>query len=716
MKILIGQTEEAHPVQPDPKLLRGMLVTWRRILANRARWLGNAEDERTVARDARRDLKKMQFFDAIFAETHIDSLQIDYSAEDLDTDLARMPWEFLFSLARDDLSLPCFRNIDYEDKQQRKVAESPRRLLIIESCPGSFKHKYEFTNEPVSVGIALGAASDTNQGGIELRVIGPRNATFDRITQTVTEFEPDIIHITGIDGHEGALLKGRAQSSTDGFYLLGRSGKEELLSPVDLADGLLSGAKRPRVVLFDCHYSGVELARACVNRGAINAIGFYSTFDDEPVEQFVFDFYKQWRLSGWNTPRAFREALRLSNQHLGAIMWRNPKDGRKILLGEPEPEINMVDGGPTINDVSVDVAAKKNINYCSLHNNRSPFKHFSLQNSRPGAIDLAVKVEMDIGNTPRPLTYVDTVRLTDRLDLKKMVRIPLIWSAAVKQEAVRTTLRIEVKEVSGTDAPITQNEFVTLLPYDEWQYDGDGQAWLPSFVLPRDPAISGIVDGAQHLLPVLFDNPSASFDGYQSVEVIANEPLGASRGSVIDLQVRALWSHISYEISPNYINPPPSYTVNSQRLRPPSEILDSRRGTCIDLSLLMCACLEYVEVLPVIFLLDGHAFCGYWRSLEAHGEFRRASMEGARAPGTLTLADHSSETPWLMTSIAYDEIMFRINRGDLVPLEATLLCRRGGMGDAMSEGLVNLRSQHDFLGMIDISISRQHQVRPLPLH
>jgi hypothetical protein len=83
----------------------------------------------------------------------------------------------------------------------------------------------------------------------------------------------------------------------------------------------------------------------------------------------------------------------------------------------------------------------------------------------------------------------------------------------------------------------------------------------------------------------------------------------------VDLQVEAIWAALLHEWQLGYINPPPTYAdtregvmpLDSQRLRTPSSVRRARMGTCIDLALLFAACLELVDIHPVIFLLDGHA-------------------------------------------------------------------------------------------------------------
>ena len=106
------------------------------------------------------------------------------------------------------------------------------------------------------------------------------------------------------------------------------------------------------------------------------------------------------------------------------------------------------------------------------------------------------------------------------------------------------------------------------------------------------------------------DDPAAGFDGYQSGRA---ESPSTSR-------CRRSGRRSSTNTGLQYINPPPAYSEQTQRLRTPSEILASKSGTCIDLALLLASCLEYIGVYPVVVLLTGHAFVGYWRSEEAHDE------------------------------------------------------------------------------------------------
>lgn len=144
--------------------------------------------------------------------------------------------------------------------------------------------------------------------------------------------------------------------------------------------------------------------------------------------------------------------------------------------------------------------------------------------------------------------------------------------------------------------------------------------------------------------------------------------------SKVDAQVRAIWSALLYDFQLNYINPPPTCTTQSQRLRTPSTVLGGRRGTCIDLSLAIAASLEYIGLNPVIFLLNGHAFPGYWSGDERRDEVLSVPPPLMETPNSQTpLPDEQEEAeetdsyiqtvPWVFDRSRYDEVLECVRRG-----------------------------------------------------
>ncbi|MGH9200875.1 MAG: hypothetical protein ACRD2A_06530, partial [Vicinamibacterales bacterium] len=246
----------------------------------------------------------------------------------------------------------------------------------------------------------------------------------------------------------------------------------------------------------------------------------------------------------------------------------------------------------------------------------------------------------------------------------------------------------------------------------------DNNPWLPSFVLPRDPAVLKIINSSRRYLIGIRDDPAAGFDGYQSVDPDAENPTAG-----VDAQVQAIWTAIVNEYRLQYINPPPAYSDKSQRLRTPSDILVSNTGTCIDLALLVASCLEYIDIYPVLVLLEGHAFAGYWRSEEAHDAFVEVQHVPAEVPAVGSALTRAAAARfvdaygWRLTRLHYDEIMEYVTSGDLVMLEATYLTSASSFAEAIEEGRANMRSRRELDSLLDIRLARTSlpPVTPLPI-
>jgi hypothetical protein len=115
----------------------------------------------------------------------------------------------------------------------------------------------------------------------------------------------------------------------------------------------------------------------------------------------------------------------------------------------------------------------------------------------------------------------------------------------------------------------------------------------------------------------------------------------------------------------------------------------------------------------VIFLLEGHAFPGYWRSEES----RQAFVEGRSAlvPTQGESYKTTAQYRWMEIKDGYDEIVQLARNRDLVPLETVWLTQHKGYWEARDAGLENLRSKIDFECMVDVKGARGKEVTPLPL-
>ena len=260
---------------------------------------------------------------------------------------------------------------------------------------------------------------------------------------------------------------------------------------------------------------------------------------------------------------------------------------------------------------------------------------------------------------------------------------------------------------------------VTLQPADEWRDDDVDRAWLPSFVLPRDPAVVRILDHAQRYLCALQDCPRAGFDGYGP----GDDGNPGAKERVRD-QVRAIWTALVLDFPLGYIGPSSESGATSQRVRSPSRVLAERRGTCLDLALLVAACLEAIGLDPVVCLMRGHALAGYWRTRDARERWGPAGggrMDLSAAEPWPVDMDYSPAPhafSWMISGReGCAELARPMAEGALVPLEATGLTRGMSLGGAEMEGMKWMGDASRFEAMLDIQSARAHPdpVTPLPL-
>ena len=413
--------------------------------------------------------------------------------------------------------------------------------------------------------------------------------------------------------------------------------------------------------------------------GASTAIGFQDSFDDELVEAFFASFYRSWRDAKWDLRTGFLAAWDRVRVHpvgligTGLVLWsemalvgagterpakqradyvRAQKAREKSAHQALDPDAERVEAV-----LKPDVKPMEELNYSLLHNKRPLFESFKLIKLKPGRMtNVAVTADLNAGafSFPYRKLYDFPGEKGDILDLTREIHASLTADLARSvRESVNSSLFVEV---SWNDQLLYRDTHrVRLLPADQWRDTDEDRIWLPCFVLPRDPAVEGIVTKAHRYVRVLRDDPAAGFDGYQSVDSDREDPT-----EDVDLQVQAIWAAIVHEWQLGYINPPPSYSKgqDSQRLRTPSAIVAERSGTCIDLALLFAGCLELVDIYPVIFLLKAHAFPGYWRSDTAHEEFLKVRKSGGMSAGARRmLAAGTQPEPWVSGAVAYDEII-----------------------------------------------------------
>jgi len=198
------------------------------------------------------------------------------------------------------------------------------------------------------------------------------------------------------------------------------------------------------------------------------------------------------------------------------------------------------------------------------------------------------------------------------------------------------------------------------------------------YVTPNHPYIYHIKRKAVEILEK--QGLKTAFEGYQS-----NDP-----ERVLQI-MSAIYSAIQNE-EIIYSSLPPGYEETGQRLRLLNTIQQEKFGNCIDISLLFAACLEAVDLNPILIIVRGHAFIGCWLQDDKFSE--------------IINDDKTAITKRLSKGIR-----------EMAAVEATSVCKGNNIkfSDALNAGEARLVQKEDFLLSVDIKRARTLRIRPLPL-
>jgi hypothetical protein len=245
-------------------------------------------------------------------------------------------------------------------------------------------------------------------------------------------------------------------------------------------------------------------------------------------------------------------------------------------------------------------------------------------------------------------------------------------------EAETSTMTLTLVEKPGTQDErvlATIERKVELLPRNQW----GGLSHLPdlvaAFVQPNELAVDRLLKQTAEVLRKAGKNPA--IDGYAA---------GAKRAWELS---SALWSAMT-GLGLDYALPPASFEHRGQKVRSPSQVLDARIGTCLDLTLLFCAALEQAGLNPVVVFTKGHAFAGVWLRQE---EFSNVVVDDVTA------------------------IRKRVRLKELVLFETTLITQRPApsftYATEHAAGKITEEKEEEFELVVDIRRARMQRIKPL---
>lgn len=689
-------------------------------------------------------------------------VQICYRKEDVDWTYRVIPWEFVISSVikgirpyekNDAQRVPIVRHIVREDAKFPKLTRRPQdwRVMVVLSAPGFVSRIYQLDSE-VDVVLDNGLNRGRADTARVQKVCYLWNPTFAHLEAQIAEFKPDIVHFAGCDTHQalavpdsgefsehesqamriqlGQVLKDTPQDLIDDVSL-NRDGYCLLHSDATHMQGIGSGIEcvpytrlpalfarhRPALACWNLYHSGNRTAALAVAEGGAGAsIGFQDFVADEVAEEYFEEFYAALAQTRGQVTEAHALALnavwRLKGSVRGAgiVLWTGYSTLDQIdaaavrrIAKSADTELEPVDANKGGIDFVVEVP--DGLNYARLHQNQSPFEQFRVCVRKPYRIN-GVDVEVRLNGEDRDLVWRKRLDLmAPFVDLAPEISFPLTATIARScRESVMTT--VHVKVACGEDVLFSRTYKTRILPPDQWNFALHSAHSLSSFVFPRDPSVERLILASQKNMRVLRDDALAGFEGYQ-----------AETADEVDLQVQAIWATLLHDYRLGYINPPPVYSraADSQRLRTPSMVLEGGWGTCIDLTLLMAAAMELIDVYPVIVVLKAHAFVGYWRSPESRHAFLQVNDAGwIRRDNNWDFVPRKPVNGMFMTSSLH-EVRHYADANDLVLLETTYLTTLDSFAAAIEAGRAHLDDEAEFDYMIDLISARGAGITPLPL-
>lgn len=254
-----------------------------------------------------------------------------------------------------------------------------------------------------------------------------------------------------------------------------------------------------------------------------------------------------------------------------------------------------------MSSIQIRATVAKKITFASHQNSVPLIRELSLHNvSESDYENLILEFSSDpIFFTPRNWTIdrlqTDDILHIDDLDVMLSGEYLLGLNEAVSGNAHFT---LHTKKDDDSTVLASASQPVELLAHNEWGGVHFMPELLAAFCASNDPAVDKLLKSTSEILRQAGRPPH--IDGYTS----------GSRQRVWEI-ISAIWSALT-SLRLDYALPPASFETTGQKIRLPSQIIDSGRATCLDLALFLAAALEQAGFNPILIFTAGHAFVGAW--------------------------------------------------------------------------------------------------------
>lgn len=255
--------------------------------------------------------------------------------------------------------------------------------------------------------------------------------------------------------------------------------------------------------------------------------------------------------------------------------------------------------------ISIELDYDRTVNYAMQQNDVPVVKTLRILNGSEVTLrDLLVRITSEPAFAAPWESRISVINSGETFN-KGVVDLPLSHDyLAGLTERVAGSLCVEVIQENAVLTSSTQR--IDVLAFDEWNGLQSIPEILAAFVTPNHPAIESVLSDAAGILGAW--TGSSALSGYQS-----RDP------QRVAFTMAAIYTALQQR-NIRYINPPASFEENGQKVRLPDRILESRLGTCLDLTVLAASCLEQSGIHPLVVITAGHAFVGAWLEEETFAD------------------------------------------------------------------------------------------------
>lgn len=313
------------------------------------------------------------------------------------------------------------------------------------------------------------------------------------------------------------------------------------------------------------------------------------------------------------------------------------------------------------------------INYAMILNGSRTFTKFELRNDdAEDWEDVEIRLTGDMLETcSMRAPHVAAGGVVNFVEANLM---PTTSKLMALTEAVQTeyTVHVLVKGVEVTAQALA----ITIMAFDQWHGTGILPEQIVSFVTPNNPCLSPILLKAADNLEMLSGNKD--LNGYMS-------------GSYqrVTQQIEAVYNALLEEHLVYAINPA-SFEPFGQRIRLVDKVLKEKMGNCLDITLLLCSCLESIGLKTIMTFFNGHTAMGVW-------------------------LDPANVVPMIGMDV---NVLINGTEGaerNMVLIESTSLTKGVQLDEAVRHAEEFVRDANcGFEFFVDVFAARQNKVRPLP--